>query len=114
MRWELTMRKTIIRSTTVVESGIRQVRDVKACQDCLRSLSASLGAARHSLARLNQSLNASVARMGHYLAATFAGHAAIGEPRFPMAMPQWFVMSPVAVVRPWGTGKPATTSGRVS
>ena len=113
MRWELTMRKTIIRSTTVVESGIRQVRDVKACQDCLRSLSASLRGSRQLLARLNQSLNASVARMSHYLA-TFARHAAIGEPRFPMAMPQWFVMSPVAVVRPWGTGKPATTSGRVS
>jgi hypothetical protein len=108
-RWELTMRKTIIRSTTVVETGIRQVRDAKAGRDCLCALSA----ARQFLARLNRSLNASVARVCHEVA-TFAGLHAYSEPRFRMAgMPQWLGMS-MAVVLPQGVSKPATPSGRVS
>jgi hypothetical protein len=121
-RWELTMRKTIIRSTNVVESGIRQIRDAKAGRDCLCVLSA----ARHYLARLNQSLNAAVhvtanatvERLRHFMAAA-AGMHATGETSLgasesfaSAAMPQWFGMQ--AVVVPQGTPKPATPSGRVS
>jgi hypothetical protein len=115
-RWELTMRKTIIRSTTVVESGIRQVRDVKAGRDCL----CALLAARQFLARLNHSLNASVARawqvvVRHYLATFAGGLHAHRERSFPMGcMPQWFGMSAVAIALPQGVSKPATSSGRVS
>jgi hypothetical protein len=104
------MRTTIIRSTIVVDSGIRQIRGTKAGWDCAYALAA----ARQFLARLNQSLNALVERMGSHSGHPFSAWSSTGERSPSQAMAMWFGMTPVAVALPKVVAKPSTPSGRVS